>query len=76
MGSEIDLEMVSHLQKNDIPLLPIATKMDKLNLKERNANIKKLTEKFGFDRPPLMISSTTGKGIDTLWEQILEVIDK
>ena len=76
MGTEIDVEMVAHLQKNDIPFLPVATKMDKLNMKERNANIKKLTEKFGFDRPPLMISSTTGKGIDKLWSHLMEAIEK
>lgn len=75
-GTEIDLEMIDHLKKNDIPFLPICTKMDKLNTKDRNKNIAKVTEKFGFLEPPLMISSKTGKGLEKLWAELTEAIEQ
>jgi GTP-binding protein len=63
-GLESDMEAWRWLSANVSPPTILATKIDKLNRSERHKNASAL-ERF-FSQPPLLVSSTTGEGLDQL----------
>ena len=73
-GTSLDVETFGNLCSVDTPLLPVVTKLDKLNTKERNKNLLKIQEKFNLESSPLAVSSRTGKGLTLLWSHLSEAI--
>ncbi len=66
----LDLELAAFLQHQRIPLVPVLTKADKCKQNERAARMREWnTLLAGVE--PLLFSSKTGYGRDTLWRRLL-----
>jgi len=68
----LDLELISFLENNQIPLIPVLTKVDKCKQKEISASLKNwqvLLNKSAQDI--ILVSSKTGKGKNKLWQAIV-----
>lgn len=74
MGTDIDRSTIQFLQSLDIPFQVIGTKTDRFNQKETAAIRKKLPENLDLDELPLCVSAHKKKGLDQMWEQIVQVI--
>lgn len=64
-----DLMLMDWLSENGIPFALIATKVDKLNQKERSKALAKIKD-LGLPLEVLETSSLKKKGIDQLWKHI------
>ena len=64
-----DMELVDYVRANQIPLLPVLTKADKVKQNERAARQKEWKAILVQDQSPLLVSSKTGMGRDKLWER-------
>ncbi len=68
---EMDLGLLDGLRQIGLPVLVIATKVDKLRKHERKPVQNKLREAFELPQgQPLMFSSQTGEGRDEAWDLI------
>lgn len=71
----LDIELAGYAQNIDIELLPVLTKADKCNQKQRakaqNSWIRLLPEAC----PPILFSAQSGLGKDKLWQKILNLTD-
>ncbi|KUJ95193.1 MAG: putative GTP-binding protein EngB [Desulfonauticus sp. 38_4375] len=68
----LDLELISFLENNQIPLIPVLTKVDKCKQKKISASLKNwqvLLNKSAQDI--ILFSSKTGKGKNKLWQAIV-----
>lgn len=66
---KIDIQLAEMALGMQLPIIPVLTKIDKSKLREREACIRgweKIIEGF----TPVLTSSQTKKGIDTLWESL------
>ncbi|CAM2060373.1 putative GTP-binding protein EngB [Desulfovibrionales bacterium] len=66
----LDLELARFIQAYAINLLPVLTKSDKCNQRERNSRQKEWAALLSPYPTPLPFSSKTGLGRDTLWHQL------
>jgi GTP-binding protein len=73
-GTSLDIEAFRVLQEMKIPVLPVATKMDKLNQKEMTASRRAIMQNFQLDEPPLYVSSFKKLGLEHLSGAILEAL--
>ena len=72
-----DLKMLAWLVENNLPVLIVATKADKLSKNERAKNLAAMKKSFGIDELPILPhSSKTGEGsselLDVIAESLLE----
>ncbi len=70
--SDLDRAMIAWLESEEISWRPVATKWDKLNLKERAAALRRFTA-LGAERagaPFLATSARSAQGIPELWKEI------
>ena len=74
--TEDDLMMIDWMRESGVPFRIVATKVDKLNKTERAAATESLTalahETSGND--PILFSSVTKEGVQTLWNALYEVL--
>ncbi len=69
---KIDVQLVEFAQTNNIPLLPILTKADKCKQKERVEKQKLWTQHLR-GIVPIITSSSSGLGLDTLWQALRDI---
>jgi len=62
-----DLELTSWLRNENIPILAVLTKCDKVNQREQAARQRQWRDLLGGAITPLPFSSVTGKGAEELW---------
>ncbi len=69
---KIDVQLVEFAQNNAIPLLPILTKADKCKQKER-VEKQKLWAPHLRGEVPIITSSASRLGLDTLWQALRDI---
>jgi len=69
-----DLEMVSWLRHQNIPILPVLTKCDKVNQREQAARQREWRDLLGGSATPLCFSSVTKQGREALWTALDEKV--
>lgn len=62
-----DLNLTAYMQQQNIPLLPVLTKTDKCNMKQRSQTLKAWQEYLGQDSNPIFFSAKTNMGRNKLW---------
>lgn len=73
----MDADLIEGLQDADIPILVVATKMDKLSKHARKPVLRQLRESFGLSADqPLGISSKSGEGREQVWDRIERAVKK
>lgn len=65
-----DLELASWLRHENIRLLPVLTKCDKVKQIERSAKQREWKDLLGGYATPLCVSSVTRLGIEQLWAEL------
>lgn len=65
---QLDLSLASFAQVHGLPLVPILTKADKCNQRERMAKQKEWQNILGIC--PVLTSSSSRLGIDRLWDEL------
>nr|WP_012624832.1 ribosome biogenesis GTP-binding protein YihA/YsxC [uncultured Desulfovibrio sp.]B8J030.1 RecName: Full=Probable GTP-binding protein EngB [Desulfovibrio desulfuricans ATCC 27774] len=65
---QLDLNLASFAQAHGLPLVPILTKADKCNQRERAAKQKEWQNIVGVS--PVLTSSSSRLGIDRLWQEL------
>lgn len=70
--SDDDINLINWLHEYNKGLIPIFTKVDKLNRKERQARLKALDSEFTriSDEKPVLFSAQTREGRDEIWKRI------
>lgn len=67
----MDLELAQGLRAVELPLLVVATKVDKLKGNARRKHLEALRRAFGLPQgQPVAFSSVTGEGRDAVWDAI------
>ncbi|MFP4070864.1 MAG: ribosome biogenesis GTP-binding protein YihA/YsxC [Desulfovibrionales bacterium] len=69
---ELDLNLVSYLRARSIPILPVLTKADKCNTRQRSRAQNTWRELLDISSPPLAVSARTGMNIDKLRGRIVQ----
>ncbi|WP_029895114.1 ribosome biogenesis GTP-binding protein YihA/YsxC [Desulfohalovibrio reitneri] len=70
---KLDMEMTSYVLNLGLPLLPVLTKADKCKQKERSKRQSQWRDILQAEAPPLLFSSATGMGVETLWNVLDEL---
>lgn len=65
----LDIDLTSYARTNNIPLLPVLTKGDKCNQRERSDRQKQWAVLLG-GRKPVVTAATTGLGMPDLWREL------
>jgi GTP-binding protein len=75
--SEGDHEMLELLRRARVPVLLVATKIDKLNRNERVRNLKAIRTELNLADDALVVpfSAATGEGVKPLWDIIVPHLD-
>ncbi|WP_297671888.1 ribosome biogenesis GTP-binding protein YihA/YsxC [uncultured Desulfovibrio sp.] len=68
---QLDKNLAAFARGHDLPLLPILTKADKCNQRERAARQKDWQDLLGVR--PVVTSSSNRLGMDTLWRALMEI---
>ena len=70
--SDEDKNLIAWLYEYDKKLIPVFTKVDKLNRKERQARTKELKKELSLisDEKPILFSAQTREGKDEIWKRI------
>lgn len=71
-----DRQMVEYITYLQIPLIIIATKLDKITKAKRTQHINQIKQAFSLDStiPILPFSSETGENKEIIWKEILQYI--
>jgi GTP-binding protein len=69
-AEEEELDFVPWLAQQDIPIVVVLTKADKLAKNKRMLEIGKVKRALALKRDPIAVSAQTGDGIDALWRAI------
>lgn len=77
--TNLDQEILTHLDQQGIPALPVATKVDKLNQNNRRKALLSLEETLQEASPFILtpvvpVSALNGKGVPNLWQRLLEIL--
>ena len=64
-----DLELAAYARQHNMATLPILTKADKCTQRDRSARAGEWQAILGSE-PPLLVSSVTGLGIESLWGRL------
>ena len=70
--SDDDINLINWLSQYNKGLIPVFTKVDKLNRKERQARLKALDSEFSriSDEKPVLFSAQTREGRNEIWNRI------
>lgn len=73
-----DHEMLSLLEQAEVPIVLVATKIDKLKRGQRSAHLKRIREDFGLDEEAVILpfSGLTREGVQPLLSIIRDVLDE
>lgn len=76
-GTALDRQATDYFVGHDIPLLIVATKIDKVGRSKRHRQLKTIREKLEIPEGagPLAVSAVTGEGLPALWKQIGGFLD-
>lgn len=71
-----DVTMYDFLKYYDLPVIVVATKLDKIKKSQRDKHIAAIKRKLQFDGQDALIpfSSETGEGVDAAWEAIYRLL--
>jgi GTP-binding protein len=69
---EIDLQLKAWLEFHQRPYVVVATKVDKLNQKEKNASQKAIREQYP-DGGLIWFSGLSGQGVKEIWQTIWKI---
>lgn len=69
-------DLIEWLGELQIPVLGVVTKADKLPKNKRKPVAATVRRDLGLARDPVLFSAQAGEGIDELWRQILNSVDK
>jgi GTP-binding protein len=77
--TDLDRELLSHLDQYGIPALPVATKVDKLRSNERRNALRQLegvlpTASAFALLPVVSVSALTGDGLPLLWQRLQAIL--
>jgi len=72
--TEDDSLMVRFLQDNDIPFVVVLTKTDKLSKTQKEESYQKWKSALSLSTDPILFSSVTKEGKETLWRTIFNVL--
>lgn len=64
-----DMELAAYARQHNMTALPVLTKADKCNQRERSARAGEWRVILGSE-PPLLVSSVTGLGLADLWKRL------
>lgn len=74
---QMDLELKQWLQARGIPLMAVATKVDKLSRGQRSAQIASIARAMGLTSQEILVfSSITGEGRRELWRALTGVVQE
>ena len=75
--SDDDINLINWLSAYNKALIPVFTKVDKLNRKERQARLKDLSNRFSSisGEKPILFSAMTREGRDEIWKRIEEAVE-
>lgn len=73
-GLPQDLAALSWLDARNEPVVPVATKIDKLTRAEQMHALRAFEDSC--KRPVLPVSAETGEGLDRLWKQIVKLVNR
>lgn len=68
---QLDIELASYARNINLKILPVLTKIDKCNQKERQLRQKEWLELLQIK--PLAVSSSKKTGLDKLWKALIQV---
>jgi GTP-binding protein len=69
-GAELDeTEIARWLAERGVAIVPVMTKADQLSKHERRPAADRVRRQLG--APPLVVSATTGEGVDALWRRLV-----
>ncbi|MEO5362985.1 MAG: ribosome biogenesis GTP-binding protein YihA/YsxC [Magnetococcus sp. DMHC-8] len=77
--TDLDRELLAHLDQYGIPALPVATKVDKLKSNDRRQALRLLeeilprTSPFAL-MPVVSVSALTGDGLPVLWQRLQAIL--
>jgi GTP-binding protein len=75
--SDDDRAVLAALYDNGVPILVVATKIDKLSENEQDVSLEVIRNGLGLpEGQPLFVSSVTGQGIKDLWKIIMEACEQ
>ncbi len=77
--TDLDHELLIHLDQLGIPCLPVATKVDKIKVgprhhAQKNMEISLKEASHFILTPAVMVSSLKGEGISTLWQRLTHIL--
>lgn len=71
---KLDRDLADYARTKGVPLLPVLTKADKCTQNEQSARRKQWTTLLD-GQAPLVVSSSTRRGIAALWDAVMELIN-
>ncbi len=69
--SESDKVLVEFFRDNNIPIIPVFTKADKLSANKRTDMSRLMKKKAPDEKAPIFFSSLKGFGVEALWDSIV-----
>lgn len=70
---QLDIDLANYANAINLKILPVLTKVDKCNQKERQSRQNQWSEILGVK--PLLVSSSKHSGLDKLWKAIIQMAD-
>jgi GTP-binding protein len=73
---EDDRTVMARLKQEGKEVIPVLTKVDKLNHKEREARIREMEREIGriVSQKPILFSAKTGEGRKEIWDRLLSLM--
>ncbi|MGW8283845.1 MAG: ribosome biogenesis GTP-binding protein YihA/YsxC, partial [Gemmatimonadota bacterium] len=73
---EVDTQLLEYLSSDEIPVLVVLTKIDKLNRSGRSQAVAEVRKRLNIPADQVLATSArTGEGIDLLKESLLALVD-
>lgn len=71
-ATALDEQALDYLLHLEVPVIVVATKIDKISRNRRAAQLGEITQSLGLpeDAPPIAVSARTGEGLKGLWQTI------
>lgn len=76
-GTDLDRQAADYFVEMDVPLLVVATKIDKVGRSKRHRQFKAIRQRLDLPEGagPLPVSAVTGEGLQPLWKEIRAFLD-
>lgn len=73
---EVDMQLLEYLASDEIPVLVVLTKIDKLNRSGRSQAVAEVRKRLDIPADQVLATSArTGEGVDSLQESLLALVD-